>query len=308
MKGLELSRYYFEALGKERIKKRFPELYPRLAFGLAGEGSECFGFDDAYSMDHDWGPGFCIWMTEADYQAEGQPLQALYESLPPSIGGYPPRQDSGHGSHRVGVQSIPRWFTRYTGMPAGPTTLREWLSVPDSFLATATNGAVFKDHLGTFSEIRHHLMADYPEDVRLRRLADGIAGMAQSGQYNYPRCLARGEIVAAQMAFSAFIQSGLSVVYLLNRRYAPFYKWRHRGLEACPVLPRAQQLFTRLVKAGDDARRECIEGICLTVVGELRRQGLTDGDDSFLDNHRLDILRRIQDDTLRQRSVMEVTG
>lgn len=56
MKGLELSRKYVEEIYLPFLKEEFPELLERMAIGLAGEGSECFGFDDEISMDHDFGP------------------------------------------------------------------------------------------------------------------------------------------------------------------------------------------------------------------------------------------------------------
>ena len=46
MKGLELSRKYVEEIYLPFLKEEFPELLERMAIGLAGEGSECFGFDD----------------------------------------------------------------------------------------------------------------------------------------------------------------------------------------------------------------------------------------------------------------------
>jgi hypothetical protein len=55
MKGLELSRQYFTDVAEPLLKRDFPALYPRLAAGLAGNGSECFGYDDEISRDHDWG-------------------------------------------------------------------------------------------------------------------------------------------------------------------------------------------------------------------------------------------------------------
>lgn len=57
MKGLELCRLYYEEVGAPELKARFPELMSRAAVGLSGQGSDCLGFDDEFSRDHDYGPG-----------------------------------------------------------------------------------------------------------------------------------------------------------------------------------------------------------------------------------------------------------
>lgn len=306
MKGLTLSRSFFDTCGQEAMKKAFPALVDRMAFGLCGEGSECFGFDDALSRDHDWGPGFCIWMDDADYRQSGAAVQAVYCQALQTFPDAEKRKDTGQGAGRVGVLSIQNWYQRYTGLPEGPETLAEWRPIPEAFLATATNGEVFQDNLGLFSRIRNHLLQDYPEDLRIKKIAARAAVMAQAGQYNYPRCLKRGEKVAGQLALAEFIKAGLSMVYLLNKRYAPFYKWMHRGIKELPVLPRAYALFAELAEADENSRQEIVEGICMLVVGELKRQGLTEKDDAFLQEHCDAIMAQIQDSALRKTHVMEV--
>ena len=66
MQGLELSRAFFEAHGRPMLETQFPQLLPRLAAGLFGSGSECFGYDDEISRDHDFEPGFCIFLPGED--------------------------------------------------------------------------------------------------------------------------------------------------------------------------------------------------------------------------------------------------
>ena len=45
MKGLELSKRFYETYGAPMLSEKFPELEDKLAIGLVGDGSECFGYD-----------------------------------------------------------------------------------------------------------------------------------------------------------------------------------------------------------------------------------------------------------------------
>ncbi len=66
MKGLEAARRLYAEKGADIIHEHFPEYEGRIAVGLAGSGSQCLGFDDEISRDHDFEPGFCLWLTDAD--------------------------------------------------------------------------------------------------------------------------------------------------------------------------------------------------------------------------------------------------
>ena len=57
---------YYRSIGHPMIRERFADCEDRLAVGLVGPGSECFGFDDELSHDHDWGPAFCLWLTDQE--------------------------------------------------------------------------------------------------------------------------------------------------------------------------------------------------------------------------------------------------
>ena len=130
--------------------------------------------------------------------------------------------------------------------------------------------------------------------------------MAQSGQYNYPRCVRRRDGVAAQLALGEFMKAAMSITYLLNHRFAPFYKWMHRGLAELPKLPGMYAQLSELVLLSDPnqiCRR--IEGICTEIAAELRRQGLSTQSSSFLLDHGPELITHIQDPVLRQSHIME---
>ena len=103
MKGLEISKEYYLTFGKSILEKEFPNILEKAAIGLAGDGSECFGFDDEISTDHDFEPGFCIWLTQKDYTEFGFKLERIYETLPKEYKGLKRQPFSPTSEKRKGV-------------------------------------------------------------------------------------------------------------------------------------------------------------------------------------------------------------
>lgn len=305
MKGLELSRRYYEAYGKAMLAQ-FPALEEEFAAGLAGRGSECFGFDDEISRDHDFGPSFCIWLKRDIYERYGGKVQEAYEKLPAEFLGVPGRVMEETGSGRVGVLCLEDFYYGLLGTERVPETNLEWLRLQDEHLSTATNGAVFEDRSGAFSRIREGLLSYYPEDVRVKKIAARMAGMARAGQYNYMRAMRRNERVAAELFLQEFIRESMQLVYLLNRRYAPFDKWIHRGMKELPICSEIGDmisLFYQVDRAED--RALIIEAISNIIVQELNAQGLSNLEDNFLQNHLYVVTEKIGDETLRRMQFLE---
>lgn len=302
VKGLDLAEEYYRACGATMVRERFGPCAERIAAGLAGPGSECFGFDDEVSRDHDWGPGFCLWLTDEDDARMGAALQHAYAQLPAVFEGFGPRRPTPGEEWRVGVSRTSRFFMRLTGFDHPPAALQEWLRIPEHALAACTNGRVFHDPLGDFSRWREALLAYYPEDIRLKKIASLCITIAQTGQYNFTRSTKRGEIFSAAYSALKFCADAITLVFLLNRRYAPYYKWLHRAVADLPLLgATVHERVTALLNAGDPAEKaQIMEGIVALLIGEIRRQGLSDSPSDFLLDHAPLVHARISDPQLRR--------
>lgn len=292
--GMALCEAFYKEYGEPMIREKFPEYQGSIAAGLVGEGSECLSFDDETSRDHDFGPGFCLWLTDPVFDEIGEALQKEYDKLPTTYMGVT-RYVSAKAPKRVGVFRIGEFYERLIGMKDVPATQNQWLYLEDYQLLSATNGKVFRDDLGEFTRIRRGLSAHYPEEVRVKKIAREAALMAQSGQYNYGRMLGRGDKVAAQVALAEFEKHTMQMVYLLNRRYAPFYKWMHRGLENLPILPVIGDILNAIADMMVDDERipQIIEIIVAHIIDEMKKQSLTAGEDNYLDHHTDNILKSI---------------
>lgn len=236
MKGLELSKLYFEKCAYPLIKEKVPRLIPHMAFGLVGEGSECFKLDDKLSQDHDFGPGFCIWMPQRLIESSREIIDDILYQIPSEFMGYK-RQISHLSDKRIGLFSIEEFYYKYTNCRKFPMNDMEWLNIPESYLATASNGEVFIDNLGEFTRIRNYLLSFYPEDVKKKKLVAYMAMMAQSGQYNLERCHDRNDFDGYYFSKAKFIENAYGALFLLANSYKPYYKLAARKLKSLDYYP-----------------------------------------------------------------------
>ncbi len=310
MKGLELCESFYNEYGAPMLKNEFPELEGIVAIGLCGSGSECFGYDDALSTDHDFEPGFCVFIPDESIIDNKLmfALERAYSKLPKEYMGFKRNADNPVGGRRHGIIRADDFFIEKCGRADGSLTLQEWFFVPEQSLLEATNGKIFRDDFGAFTEIRERL-ANMPEAVQLKKLAGSLLLMGQAGQYNYSRCVKRGETAAAQLAVGEFVKNALHVVFLLNKRYMPYYKWCFRALRDLHLLGELHSDLEYLISSGNSAgevvkKCEIIERICTRVGELLLSTGLSDFKGNECEGHAYSVNNKIQDNDIRNLHIL----
>lgn len=303
MNGLELSEKYFTDACLPILRREAPEALERLAAGLVGEGSECFGWDDELSRDHSWGPRVCLFLTDADMRIHGEAVRRAVSLFPESFMGFRVIPGPASEGKRAGLFSVGEFYTRLIGFPGVPQTNAEWLSIPEVRLAPAVNGRVFRDPAGEFSHIREKLLGFYPDDVRRWLLAKHAALAAQTGQVNMVRCFIHGETLAEKTVKYRFAEHAAAMAFLIEGRYRPFYKWLFRGLRE--LSPFGENVYRGLCELSDaaDIRAEqrAAERVSALLIAGLRSHGLSGGGSDFLMDHCTPLLRGIADEQLRSR-------
>ena len=271
MKGLELARAYWEECGLPMMERNFPQLLSKVASGLCGSGSECFGFDDEISRDHDFEPSFCLFLPGEDVVTRREEflLERAYAKLPDTFCGVRRSPLSPVGGNRHGPIRAERFWTEKLGNPSGKLTEDEWLTLPDHALAEATNGEIFRDDSGFFTAVRENLIM--PEDVRKKKLAGQLFLIGQAGQYNVTRCLLHGETGAARLAAHQFVRAYLSAYHLFCRRPLPYYKWAFRSLRSLADGEKTALMLEEIL-AGGEGVTALIELLCRDLSEKLRAE------------------------------------
>ena len=322
MKGLEICRAYFEEFGYPMLKEQFPEVLPYLAAGLCGSGSECFGFDDEVSRDHDFEPGFCIFLPGEDVvdRRTAFLLERAYAKLPKEYGGLKRSLMQPVGGPRHGVFRTEEFFRErlgnaltedllpQAGEESGNPDPSVWLRLPEQSLAEAVNGEIWFDNFGEVSRIRE-AAGFYPEDMFRKKLAGHLLLMAQAGQYNYTRCLKHGETAAAQLAVCEFVKSTCESIFLLNRTYQPYYKWTFRALRQLPLLSEEAELLEYLLTTDNEPetaeeKYNVIEGIAADLIDVLMERGLTEANCGDLEKHAYSVNDGIEDAAVRNLHIL----
>lgn len=309
--GLALSRRFFASCRDQLLAELPLAVTDVLATGLVGEGSECFGFDDLFSRDHDWGPAFCLWLPLPVLERWQQDIERVLAGLPQEFEGHTVRMAPEHRAGRVGPLSVEHFYARFLRTPKPPQSWQEWRAIPEHHYAVCTNGLIFSDALWehqkhqtgekpfpySMTAVRSSLLAYYPEDLRRKKIAARCAQMAQAGQYNLLRSLKREDAVTAALCAARFTEQALQLVHHLARIFTPFYKWATRSAACASPLGRqiTSQLDTlfrvhlAIEQTGYTATlahiEPLVEDICTAVAAELHQQGLSTATDGWLMEH-----------------------
>ena len=141
-----------------------------------------------------------------------------------------------------------------------------------------------------------------------KKVASKIHEFSQYAQSNYARMMARKDSVSALICVGKAIESVFDLMYLLEGSYAPYYKWKKKGLENSKL---AKDIFPVLEKIAElpnqsavwegyryqaasvhtaDANVSYFEEIAARLLAEMKARNLVDGTDLFLESYIKQIL------------------
>ena len=237
VKGLELSRLFFEEAVRPALAAGFPRL--RYAAALLGTGSEVLGFDDEMSADHGWGPRVDLFLEEKDFDARGPIREALRRSLPRRFRGYPTSftepdpgdnnvqhleaRGEGPVNHKVELMTPRGFFLDYLAFDIGrEVEPADWLTFPEQKLRTVGSGAVFHDEVGL--EGLRRKFSYYPRDVWLYQLASAWARVGQE-EHLMGRAGSAGDEIGSALIGARLVRDLMRLCFLSERTFAPYPKW-----------------------------------------------------------------------------------
>ncbi len=279
-KGLDVAKELSNKV-ENLIARDFPSLYSGICIGLVGKGSECYGFDDEISKDHDYVDRVMLFLSQKDFIQYKEKLKSRFEEV---------------FKETIEIWSIGNFYKYYTSFEEGPRNIYEFRKVSEEYLSTATNGEVFIDNLGKFSYIRERLLRYYPKDLKLKFLILSLNKMAQSGQYNFPRLIKRKDYVAANFALNEFIENFIYFVHIINNKYMPFYKWRYKNCTHLSVLgDYAKDSINKLLSSNMEEKTEIINDIVKDIIFYLKSSDLSNIDIDFLTYQALEVSKNIDD-------------
>lgn len=302
MNGQEFARALFHGVYLPVLEREFPDVLPKLSAGVVGTGSEVLGADDALSRDHGWGPCCCrLFLDEEDIGRHGDAVKAaLGRALPPKLHGV--RLAEGE-ANRIPLLTIDQVYIGLTGLPHAPRTMQEWIKAPENGLCYARAGSVIFDPSGALASRKDEFEnAYYPECLWRWRLAGQLWAIWHHGSYNLCGRLAeRNDALGALVAQGHFVEGLMRLVVLLNRQYAPYWKWLswtfgRLARLADRVVPHLKELESQ---SGLPGRSKIIGEICRLMLDVLFEEGLLPKRGWYNFAGAFEVLKGIEDDKVR---------
>lgn len=258
--GLDLA----EAFYREAVKPILDAAYPDLPYTAAhvGTGSDVLGYDTPQSMDHHWGPQLHLFLLDDREEDLAARISAtLSERLPTEVRGFstnfgPPDEfgvrlrqpvESGPVEHMVQITTINRFLQATLGINASvPLTNRDWLIFPQQRLLEVTAGRVFHDDLG-FGAVRSRF-AWYPHAVWQYLLAGQWKRIAQEEPF-VGRTGDVGDDLGSALLAGRLVHDIMRLVFLMERRYAPYSKWFGTAFSRLPSATTLQPVLQAVLEA-----------------------------------------------------------
>ncbi|UCG01647.1 MAG: DUF4037 domain-containing protein, partial [Candidatus Heimdallarchaeota archaeon] len=269
IKGLDLSRRFFEEVVKGILEKHFATV--KYDASLIGSGSEVFGFDDEISTDHHWGPRIQLFLSETDHKKFSKEIHSvLSKELPYEFHGFstnwsdPDPQDSmtqllepissGLVNHRVDIYTIKSYLNQHLDIQSVQLSDIEWLMLSEQRLLEFTSGQVFYNKLGQLDKARAALHY-FPKNVWYFKLmaewdhiTEEIAFVGRTGMI--------GDDLGSRIEASRLVRYIIRLTFLLHNTYIPYPKWLSLAFSQLPIANKLQPILIKILKEDDWRNRE----------------------------------------------------
>ena len=258
--GLKLNSLYYAEVVGPLLRQFDPQL--RYSSALIGYGSDVLGFDNATSMDHNWGPRMQLFFDRAESGRMGAIDAFLRQNLPGEFLGfstnYSEKRDdktqimcpqSGAGvNHLIELCLLDDYFSEFIGKLPTQLSSLDWLCIPEQRLVELTAGLVFYDGLGKLNEYRSALHY-YPRDAKLTKLAAYWQCVANEEAF-IGRGVEFGDMLHVKLISARVVNSLLKICFVLKGTYVPYSKWFSRAFDRLD-LPQIKTAALRVLHAND---------------------------------------------------------
>lgn len=178
----------------------------------------------------------------------------------------------------------------------------------------ATNGEIWHDPSDVVTTVRKRLCY-YPGDVWRKKLAVCCHMLQSHGPYNTARALRRNDEVTAGLSAHLFLKRAMQMCHLLNRQYAPYFKWLFRSVQMQDWSPEfIHDLNVLASREGIDTKLRSIDRILQvfrsrlqSIIPEIAECTETGPMNGFLDIAR-GVNSTIEDKTLREHNYVDQAG
>lgn len=244
---IDISHDFFDQIVLPILQREFPQETKRMTFGLFGHGSEALRMDDQYSRDHHWGIRIDALMPKDIFENRREEImRVLGKHMPTSFQGHELGESTRAGAG-LAPDNLESFLKRTIGIDHPPRTYEEWLKVPEPDIIHITNGEVWHDPDGRFTEIRDAFREYYPDLVWLRRIAHWCRYYSGMGTYALKRAILRENELYATTRFANAIRLGVQLAFMLDRQYYPYDKWLYDFFTRLP------RMYERLADIVDEA-------------------------------------------------------